>query len=203
MQFGRQCRLLQPDHVSAVRTIQQISSIRLYKAPKIPPSEVPTHDPSTPSPTLCHYPEQPLISLLEVLQSNIPQSLYRVRVFVDSYSPDNYPGFRRAFCAACGEYAERDAIRCSSCKTVDLTEELFFKLHVRDFQDGFSADILGYAGNAREFLGVGESAALPLCAVERVEKVVRKWCDLHVFSVDNGGKVGLVLAKCKIADLFI
>jgi hypothetical protein len=78
-----------------------------------------------------------------------------------------------------------------------LELEPFFKLQVRDYQDGFESEVMCFAGAAREFLRVGESGGLSMGQLEEVERAVGRWCDLGVFCV----KGALVLKDCSLVEM--
>ena len=195
-QFGRGMRILPPGHDSIPPVQQRIDEIKVKNTTTWSPPSPPLYDEESPPITRLTYPDLPLSSIIDILEaekdSTSPSSLYRIRVFVDSYTPDNYPSFIRQFCGPCTSFSTSE--QCGKCDAVCLNLELFFKLQIRDIQDGFEGEVKCFASAAREFLGVEEGGGLSMGRLEVVERVVGQWCDLGVICV----KGALLLKGCSI-----
>lgn len=178
--FNRGMRILPDDHELIPPVKQRVNGLPLFSCSENILSDPHPYDPALPPTTECTYPDLPLTPLFDVLQSGKQKYLFKVRVFVDSYSPENFPSFILTICDSCGTFCVPSAAQCRSCDTLDLHPELFFTLQVRDHYDGISANLRCVAGNARQLLKINESSKLSMGELEVVEQLAGKWCDFHV-----------------------
>ena len=195
--YNRGMRILYPHHDSIPPVQQRIDQLRVCDSSSWTLPAPPPYDETSPPTTKLSHPDLPLSSVVDILQkhqqSTTPSHLYRVRVFVDSYTPDNYPSFMREFCGPCNSFSLLKL--CRKCGRECLNKEIFFKLQVRDHEDGVECEVKCYAAAARELLGVGQEGGLSMGQLEEVERLVGRWCDLSVFCVRGA----VVLKGCSLA----
>ena len=199
-QFNRGMRILPLDHDLIHAIKERIDAIPLFSCtdytPIDPPPPLPSTSPATTYPdlpplpatstvTACTHPDLPLTSILDIIQAGKQKYLYRVRVFVDSYSPDNFPSFILPVCVSCQTFCLPRSFECSSCGALELVPELFFSFQVRDLYDGITADLRCVAVHARKLLRISEDSKLSVGELEVVEEMVGKWCDLNVVLADH------------------
>ena len=195
--FNRGMRLLPSNHDSIPAVQEKIDMIKVsytsdWILPALPPDDATTTTPIT----VLSHPNLPLTSIRDIMLkhagSSNPSSLYRIRVFVDSYTPENYPSFIRKFCQPCRSFST--TAECAKCGRECLQRELFFKLQVRDQLEGHKSEVKCHAQGAHAFLRIEEGEALSMGRLEEIERVLGRWCDLSVFHV----KGILVLKDCSI-----
>ena len=193
-QFNRGIKICPPDHTLVPLIKERIDEIPLLSCTDYAPRDPPP-PPAISAVTTCIYPDLPLTSILDIVQSGRQKYLHRVRVFVDSYSPDNFTSFILSVCVSCQTFCLPLSRECSSCGALELVPELFFSFQVRDHYDGISADLRCVALHARQLLQISEDSKLSVDELEVVEKVVGKWCD---FNVVLGEQDTLVIMQTEI-----
>ena len=202
--FNRGMRLLPSNHDSIPAVQERIDMIKVsytsdWTLPALPPDDATSTTPIT----VLSNPNLPLISIRDLLlkhagtsnpsssnSSSRPSSLYRIRVFVDSFTPENFPSFIRKFCQPCRSFSTTG--ECGKCGMECLQRELFYKLQVRD--QGQESEVKCYAQDARAFLRIEDGEAFTMGRLEEIERVMGRWCDLSVFYVRGV----LVLKGCSI-----
>ena len=146
------------------------------------------------SPTECLYPEQTLTTLASILSNPANKGLYKVRVYLHSHLPDSYAGMIQSCCERCGTVKGLEHGECPKCKESDFVNMVYFKFLVQDQSVTEAVSVFCFGGQAKEFVGVervGTSFDL-----DPLNRVVGKWCDIHVLcKVQGEGQVKLMLAN--------